>query len=204
MLDFPRARRCAGACTVHAMPVDGKACSKDVGCRGVRITTGCDLFSFLGQQNKSRSGALKASGLALKRDAERKVNKFHAQMTFIRLLSLIRDVSVFSCDFCHLFVMFGCCPERLGAVGGGGRRRRAPNPENVEANTKKRKRKRKRKEKGKGKSKGKRKRKKLREGLVPKTRFHLPKAFDLGRFSPRAKKKEKGTKKRIHEKHETE
>ena len=50
------------------------------------------MFSFLAQQNKSRSGALKAFGLTLKRDAERKVNEFHAQMAFIRRLAFIRDV----------------------------------------------------------------------------------------------------------------
>ena len=84
--------------------------------------------------------------------------------------------------------MFGCCPERLGAMGGGGRRRRAQTQKKVEAKEKE-------KEKEKEKAKAKEKEKKLREGLVPKTRFHLPKAFDLGRFSPRAKKG-KGNKKK--------
>ena len=94
-LDSARSRVRGGARRMHSSRDAcrlGKFAPRNVGCRGVRITTGCDLFSFHGQQNKSRSGALKASGLALKRDAERKVNKFHTQMAFIRLLSFIRDV----------------------------------------------------------------------------------------------------------------
>ena len=92
MLDLSACAAARGACTVHAMPVDWESLL-----HGTSVVVACasrqDVICFRFLDSKtSRGGALKASGLALKRDAERKVNKFHAQMTFIRLLSFIRDV----------------------------------------------------------------------------------------------------------------